>query len=544
MRAQIHPLTVCILALGCSILWIAAPPAYGQYAELGKVEFENSGSPEAQESFLKGVAALHSFWYGEARFLFQEAQAADPDFALAYWGEAMTHDHPLWSGHDEEAGRQALAKLAPTPEERAAKAPTAREKAWLATVEALYGEGSRSERQQAYHQAVLDLANRYPQDQEASAFYALTLQTSQHSGLASVRHRMRSAAILERLMDTLPRHPGVLHYLIHAYDDPIHAPLGLRPALVYAGVAPGSSHALHMPSHIFLQLGLWDSMVSSNEASYVASLAWTQRRDLPATERDFHSLGWLSYGYLQLGRTAEGKECVRLMQEVVDASGDTDLAAEAQRMEARYLVESGRWSEAPEASAVLTDNPYSEANMRLALALAAAYGQDAPAAAAAAARLEELRAGREEEGNRYLERLLAIMERQGAALAAVAAGNWEAALERGAEAARLADTTDPSSGPPETLKPAHELYGELLWASGRPAEAVEPFQRALERAPNRVASLLGLARAAVAQGDDRAAAAQYRQLLDLWKEADPDLPALAEARAALARVQEASGDDP
>ncbi|MCB1057669.1 MAG: hypothetical protein KDD11_19380 [Acidobacteria bacterium] len=523
-----------LLATG---VWLAlAAPAVAQYAELGRVRFDNSGASAAQDSFLQGVAALHSFWYGEARILFREAQAADPSFALAYWGEAMTYDQPLWDGQDAEAARAALDRLAPTAAERSIKAPTQREREWLAAAEVLFGEeSSRPARRHAYAERMLRLANAYPDDFEASAFYALALLADQQPGLAGIRQRMRAAAILERLMDAQPRHPGVLHYMIHAYDDPIHAPLGLRAALVYADVAPGSSHALHMPGHIFLQLGLWPKMVESNEASYLASLAWVKRRGLSPTERDFHSLSWLSYGYLQLGRRAEAEECVRLAQQAADQTGDSMVTTEARWMRARYLIESRQWSKVPAASDVEAGgDPYTEASMRLALALAAADRRDEAAAGAAARRLEELRAAREVEGNRYLERLLAIMAREAEAATELAAGRLEAALGKAREAVALEDTTDPSAGPPETLQPSYELLGDLLLAADRPAEAVEAYQRSLERAPNRVAALLGMARAATAQGDAVAAAAQYRQLLGFWQQADDDLPALAEARRAVA----------
>lgn len=539
----------CIRALAPVALILAgmaaAFPAAAQYAELGRVSFANSGAAEAQEPFLKGVAALHSFWYGEARILFREAQAADPGFAMAHWGEAMTYDQPLWDGQDLEAARGALARFAPTAAERAARAPTQRERDWLAAAEALFGDGDRPQRRHAYAEAMLQLANRYPQDVEAAAFYALSMLADQPPGLAGVRQRMRAAAILERLRDAQPRHPGVLHYMIHAYDDPIHAPLGLRAALVYAQVAPGSSHALHMPSHIFLQLGLWQPMAESNEASYLASLAWVQRRELPPTERDFHSLSWLSYGYLQLGRWHEAEECVRLVRQVAESTGDSMVTTEERWMRARYLIESRQWSKVPAISAVATGgDPYAEASLLLAVALAAGDRGDVESARGAARRIEELRAAREAEGNRYLERLLAIMGREASAAAELAAGRLDAALALAGEAVALEETTDPSAGPPETLQPSHELLGDLLLTAGRPAEAVAAFQHSLERAPNRVAALLGMARAATALGDTAAAARHYRQLLDFWQQADEDLPALAEARAAVGAQSAASTEVP
>ena len=279
-------------------------------AQLGRVSMVNSGAPEAQEAFLAGLAALHSFFYDEAADLFREAQEADPDFALAYWGEALTYDHPLWDQQDTEAARAALARLAPTREERAAKAGTERERAFLETVEALYGEGDRDERHLAYSEALRELMETYPDDHEAVSLYALSLQGLQDRTAMDMRMQMESAAILEEVFEENPLHPGAAHYLIHAYDDPVHAPLGLRAARVYAEIAPAAHHALHMPSHIFVQMGMWDEAAHMNERAWQASVDWVERRGHSKTKQDFHSLGWLHYIYLQQGRIADAESTI------------------------------------------------------------------------------------------------------------------------------------------------------------------------------------------------------------------------------------------
>ncbi|HSG39494.1 MAG TPA: hypothetical protein VLE27_07625, partial [Thermoanaerobaculia bacterium] len=263
------------------ILLVAlAVPAHAG-SELGQIDFPTSASPAAQAQFVRGVAALHSFFYDEAADLFREAQKADPGFALAYWGEAMTYHHPIWSEQDRDAALAALARLAPDPEQRAAKAPTEREKAWLAAVEVLYGEGEKPARDAAYAEAMRKLHERYPDDVEAASFYTLSLigpALTGPPGDARDRPLIRAAAILEELFDRAPRHPGVLHYMIHAYDDPLHAPLGLRAARLYAKTAPAAHHALHMPSHIFVQIGDWPSAAASNEDAWAASADWVKRR--------------------------------------------------------------------------------------------------------------------------------------------------------------------------------------------------------------------------------------------------------------------------
>jgi hypothetical protein len=249
--------------------------------ELGVIDFPTSGSASAQPLFIKGVLLMHSFEYDDAREAFIEAEKADPSFAMAYWGEAMTFNHPVWQRTSPDQARAALAKLAATPEARRAKAPTEREKDWLGAVEKLYGSGDASSastslsasklaRDLAYADAMKRMVEKYPADDEVKAFYALALLGTSHGG-RDVAIYMRAAAIVEQVYARNPQHPGAAHYLIHAYDDPIHAPLGLRYADAYSKIAPAASHALHMPSHIYVAMGMWDESASINERSVKAA---------------------------------------------------------------------------------------------------------------------------------------------------------------------------------------------------------------------------------------------------------------------------------
>src|SRR5262249_13975807 len=233
-------------ALLTAVSIAAAVVARGQPAALGRTDFPTSGSPAAQEPFLRGALLLHSFEYSDAAEAFRKAQAAQPGFAMAYWGEAMTYNHPLWSEQDRDAARRALERLAPTPAERLAKAPTPREKMYLEAVEALYGEGDRAARDRAYAEAMRRLHERFPDDLDAEAFYALALLGTTE-GKRDFAVYMKAAALVEDVFAKNREHPGAAHYLIHCYDDPVHAPLGMRAARVYAGFAPAAVHALHMP---------------------------------------------------------------------------------------------------------------------------------------------------------------------------------------------------------------------------------------------------------------------------------------------------------
>ncbi|MDX1644325.1 MAG: hypothetical protein R3244_08220, partial [Thermoanaerobaculia bacterium] len=305
---------------------------------LGRIDFPNSGAPAAQDDFLRGVLLLHSFEYDDARQAFQRAQEIDPDFALAHWGEAMTHNHPLWREQDRDAALAALADYAPTPEARRAKAPTEREAGYLAAVDLLYGEGDKLERDLAYSDAMGELAERYPDDLEARAFYALSiLGTAQAE--RDFRIYMRAAAVAEEVFAANPLHPGAAHYLIHSYDDPVHAPLGLRAARVYDDIAPAASHAQHMISHIFVALGHWADSVDSNVRAYQVSKERREERDLQVDQLNYHALHWLQYSYLQLGRRDDARRILDLMRGYAEESGTSRALWHYAVMRAMWNVE-------------------------------------------------------------------------------------------------------------------------------------------------------------------------------------------------------------
>lgn len=536
---------VLCLAFVCLALVLATSPLAaqdtpsGDSAALGAIDFESSAPPEARKPFLQGLAALHSFFYDEAAELFRQAQDAAPDFAMAYWGEALTHNHPLWRQQDRKAARAILERLAPTPEERAAKAGTERERAYLQSVEILYGEGPKAERDKEYSEALKRLAAQWPKDLDASALYALSLQGLLRDDTWGMQDRMRSAAILEPLFDRNPDHPGVLHYLIHAYDDPIHAPLGLRPAVLYARVAPAAHHALHMPSHIFLQLGMWDRVVSSNLDAYKASMNWVSRRDHSHAKQDFHSLSWLHYGYLQQGRYLDADLAFAAIEAVREETDDPVVYRYRNSMAARRALESRQWEsaswkhlEVPREAAA--DGPVggSFALMVFVNGLAAAEKGDLEAARAAHVRLIERLEGLDDPGS---ESEILARELEGRIL--IADGRTDEGLALLQEATEMETKMGLPSGPVDPMKPAYELYGEMLLALDRPEEAFESFEHALQRTPNRVLSLLGSARAAAAKGDRATARDRYAALAAIWRKADPGLPMVAEAKSFLSGDQ-------
>lgn len=304
--------------------------------DLGTIDFPTTAGAEAQQAFVRGVLLMHSFEYEDARTAFQRARELEPDFAMAAWGEAMTHNHPLWQEQDREAAMETLRSLAPTPAARRALAGTEREAMYLEAVEALYGEGPKSRRDQEYLDAMRRLHQAYPEDDEAQTLLALAI-------LGSVPERdfrtyMRAAGLLEKIFAANPNHPGAAHYLIHSYDDPIHAPLGVRAARRYARIAPAATHAQHMISHIDTALGDWDRVVTANAKAVEVSEDRLRRLGQPLALRNKHSLLWLEYALLQQGRYEEARRKLEVMRADAKANPNAGHLFHDAAMRAHFLV--------------------------------------------------------------------------------------------------------------------------------------------------------------------------------------------------------------
>lgn len=511
---------------------------------LGSVTFPNSGAPAAQADFIRGVAWLHSFGYEEAIDAFRAAQKIDPKFALAYWGEAMCFNQPLWFHEDVAAGRAALLKLGPTPQARAAAARTDRERKYLAAVEALYGPGDKPARDRAYAEAMGALAAAYPKDDEAQAFYALALLAILPRGDQSLPLREKAGAIAEGVFARNPKHPGAAHYILHAYDHGTLAAKALPAARTYARIAPAASHALHMPAHAFLQLGLWAEAASTDQASWDASVAWAARRGASVALRDYHSLTWLQYEWTQLGRFSKAREAIQLVDEAMKAlkphetpgghhyadseigrgSGPMALRNDRGSMRARYVIESERWSE------MKGQANFDNIDELFALGMSAVKIGDLPRAESARKLFVDASAPGQDAG---LREQAAIMAKELEALIAFARGRMKEAFAAMDEATYLQGRMPKPIGRPYPVKGADELYGELLLAAGRAKDAVAWFEKTLERTPNRSRAVLGLARAAAKAGDAAKSRRAYQQFLENWKTADPGLPEVAEAQAAV-----------
>ncbi len=523
------------------VAWLAIGAGLGaQSGDLGRIDFATSGSPQAQKHFLRGALLLHSFEYDDAAEEFRAAQKIEPGFAMAYWGEAMTYNHPLWMQQDSDAARAALKRLAPTPEARLAKAPTDREKGYLSAVEALYGEGDKAARDLAYAEAMRRLHEKYPDDLDAASLYALALLGT-CEGKRDYAVYMRAAAILEDVFAQNPLHPGAVHYLIHCYDDPIHAPLGMRAARVYAKIAPAAGHALHMPSHIFFASGMWKEAAASNTAAWKASLDRAERKKLGPDEHNDHALFWLEYAQLQLGRYADARKTLATMEADVRASGSVRTRGHVVMMKAAYLIGTRRWSSDAAGITVKTEDLPPMAR-GLDLFVEGMRSIETGDGAGAQRALDELKSGAGEPGHGgtrsygmpHAASVDPVLAKELESKILLARGEKDRAVALAKEAAAEEDAMSFEFGPPAIAKPAHELLGEMLFSAGRAAEAQKEFEASLSRAPGRALSLLGLARAAAQAGDTETARRAYGELARNWSRADPELPERVEVGEGIA----------
>ncbi len=562
-----------VLSVGVSLFAQAPSPkpqaaSRKPQAAIGRVSFPNSGAPAAQADFLRGVAWLHSFGYEDAIDAFRAAQKADPNFAMAYWGEAMSFSQPLWFFEEVPKGRAALAKLGPTPEARIAKAKTPREQGFMRAVEALFGPGDEPARAAAHARAMATVAAENPTDDEAQTFYALALLATLPRGDASVPIRQQAGGIAEKVFARSPNHPGAAHYILHAYDHVTLAARGLPAARAYAMIAPAASHALHMPAHSFLQAGLWDEAAVSDEASWNASIAWAKRRGLPVSSRDFHSLSWLQYEWTQQGRFSRTKEALAHVDaamkesespqaasrrpstfalhasvdkqqgvspqhagghgygesEIGRGSGLAALRNDRGSMRARYIIESERWSE------MKGQSTFDNIEELFAIGLSAVNLADAGRVQSTIAQLRNAAAPTQPA---ELREQAEVMLREMEALDLFARGRHADAFAMMDRATALQARMPKPIGRPFPVKGADELYGELLLQVGRAKEAAVWFDRTLARTPNRSRAVLGLARAYRNAGDAASARATYKRFLANWRLADPGLPEIAEAREAV-----------
>lgn len=475
---------------------------------LGEIKFNVTGKAEAQPSFMKGMLLLHSFEYADAAEAFEEAKTIDPDFVMAYWGEAMTKNHPLWQEQDYDKGNEILSALAPTPEERVAKAKTDLEKDFTGGINILYGPGNKATRDSTYAVYMGTLYDKYPGNDEVASFYSLALNGW---GTTDTDKKImeKAALIANEVLARNPNHPGALHYVIHAYDDPKYAALALATADKYATVAPDAGHALHMPTHTYLALGLWDKVVSSNIVSWDAEMARKERKHLDNNALAYHAYHWLEYGELQMGEKEKAKAMVDSMQKYCTALPSPRARAHMILLKSTYLAETNDYSS--DITTIAIDqrdlNITNRAKEYFVRGMTAYYAKNAEAMDSAILKLaderviEDLKSsgtGIRMCGNisRSLATKTDLLEAETMEMELRAMRAWlnkdaattEKFLKKATE---LHTEAGYSYGPPSIVKPSFEMYGEWLLENGRAKDALAQFEKSLELAPNKRLSLQG-----------------------------------------------------
>ncbi len=507
-----------MISLLAAALLLASPAAPAQ------LSFPVTGSAECQVQFTAGMLALHSFMYEDAHDAFRAAIKADPACEMARWGDAFAYVHPLWGEEDLPAARLALAAL---DDSRLSD----RERGYVAGVRLLVADGPRDANERAWLEAAEALHARYPDDDETALHEALALLTVADD--QDVRLSMRAAALAQDVFARNPRHPGAAHLLIHAFDSPDHAVLGLPAARRYAAIAPAASHALHMPAHIFVQLGLWRDVLASNVAAWAANEAEAKRRK--TLDRDWHTFDWIAAADLELGQTHRAEAALDLLRELVEKHPlDTDARSAYGALVRAYVMQTDRWDQldallAPVARPALDKleagprarELQSQINLAYFRALPAVRKGDEVAVTRALASVDSLLAALEQRRSQATARARAAGLR-GAYLAAARAMHApsDASIAEARRALDHAAAHDALSGP-VFAAPTHEVCGQLLLALGRPKDALAEFEAALDQHPNHAASLLGAGRAARAAGDATTAKHHFGLLASQWAEADP-----------------------
>ena len=533
---------IFIHCLGCLIVVAGTTTPQHRHGtgteKLGTVHFATSCNPPAQKQSDRAVALLHSFEFSQAIDGFNAALKADSSCGVAYWGIALSQwSNPfaagLKAGSQLEAGRRAA------EQGLALEAKTEREGSYVKAVSKLYADFEMTPqrvRLLAYRDAMADLAARYPQDPEASIFYALALAASEEPTDKTYASRLKAGAILEALFAKEPEHPGLAHYIIHTYDVPPLAGRALQAAQRYSKIAPDAPHALHMPSHTFTRVGYWQNSIDGNLAAAEAA-----RREAQTAE-ELHALDYQAYAYLQTAQDEAARRLVESLPGIASrfdpkkvisgaappSAGYFALAA----IPARYALERRDWQAAAKLEVRETSVPYTEAMTHFARGLAAAHLRDSQAARASEDALAKIRERLAQANEPYWAQQVEIQRRAVKAWLALTEGHAEDARREMTAAADLEDGTEKSAVTPGPLTPARELLGEMLLQMNQPSPALEQFEATLRREPNRFRALYGAARAAHLKGDQEASHKYFRELLVVCERADkPGRKEMAEARA-------------
>ncbi len=484
--------------------------------EVGSVHFATSCAKPVAPAFNRAVALLHSFQYEQARAAFGEIGAKDPQCAMAQWGVAMSHYHGLWENGDTAAGRVAWQKAQDLATANAKT--TAREKAYITALAEIYREDGNdmAAHGRVFEQKMGEVQAAYPDDSDAAIFHAITLYISAPKTDNTYANQRKCGQILEPIFARLPHHPGVAHYIIHCYDNPVLAEQGIEAARAYAKIAPASAHAHHMPSHIFTRVGSWDESIASNSRSAeTAAAAESTSQNGEARDQRLHALDYLEYAYLQSGRVALAKTVVEQTQSLPPVSGlshigDYALAA----VPARYALELGNWKDASALAVRAEGVPWAQAITWMAVGIGSARSGNLDRAGQAEKALASLRDETTKRDNQYWSKQIEVQRREVAAWILEKKGKGDEALSAMRSAADLEDTMDKNSVTPGAVIPARELLAELLLLEHNARPAFLEYEGVLKVAPNRFNALFGAASAAEAFGEVSTAREYYKKLTE------------------------------
>jgi tetratricopeptide (TPR) repeat protein len=484
------------------------------WQELGSVHFRTSCTESVAEDFTRAVALLHSFQYEQADRAFAEVASKDPNCAMAQWGVAMANYHGLWENGDTGRGRAALDKASELT--TAQKGITAREKAYIDALSEIYKQDGKDNyaHSQAFEQKMGALQGAFPEDIEAAIFHALTLAITAPKTDKTFANQRKCGEILEPIFQKQPHHPGVAHYLIHCYDNPVLAEKALPAARAYAKIAPASAHAHHMPSHIFTRVGLWDESITSNSTSAaVAAKAEESSKNGEARDQRLHAMDYLEYAYLQSGRVKQAKSVFDEMKSLPPVSGLTltgNYASAA--IPSRYAVELGNWKDASELQVDETGVPWAQAITWMAIGIGNARVGNLDRAKQAERTLASLREAIAAEKNTYWSNQVEVQRCEVAAWIAEQSGNHDDAVSGMRAAAELEESMDKHAVTPGAITPAREMLAQLLLLQNQAKRAVAEYETVLKVAPNRFNALYGAATAADLAGDALSASNYFRKL--------------------------------
>jgi len=533
---SVRILGVCVLLLG-AVSGFAQEHEHGSSEKLGTVHFSTSCNEGAQKEFDRAVALLHSFQFSRAIAGFNATLKTDSSCGIAYWGIALSQwSNPFATGMKDKS--QLQAGRAAVEHGQTTRPKTERERAYLAAVANLYKDfetAPQRARLIAYRDAMSEVAAKYPDDHEAQIFYALAIAALEDPADKTYAGRLKAGAILEKLFEQEPNHPGLAHYIIHTYDVPPLAGRALNAARRYSDIAPDAPHALHMPSHTFTRTGYWQDSITSN----IAAAASAKREG--QTGEELHASDYEIYAYLQTGQDQAAARVLSSLAEIESrfdpkvvigsaaspSAGYFALAA----IPARYALERGDWKQAAQLTPRETPFPYTDAMTWFARGLASARSGQPQAAYDSAASLKRIRERLLKSGENYWALQVQIQEQEVRSWATLAEGKKEEALQVAKSAAELEDGTEKSAVTPGPLAPARELLGEMLLQSNQPALALTQFEATLQKEPGRFRALYGAGRAAQLTGNDLMARRYFRELVKVCEHADkPGRAELLEAR--------------